>query len=92
MTDREKFEAYDKKNPKIWEAFKKFAFEAIDAGHERISHWLIMNRVRWETEIVTNEKFKISNNYIAYYARKWQDQYPDHAELFKTKKLKYEDA
>ena len=91
MTNREKFEKFHQNNPKIWEYFCKFSNEAIDNGHRRISHWLIMNRVRWETSIVTDDKdYKISNNHIAYYARLWQETFPDRAHLFNTKRMQDE--
>ena len=82
---------FHRENPLIWKYFEKFAFEAIANKRKKISHWLIINRVRWEVYIVTTgEEFKISNNYIAFYARFWQETYPAHKELFNTKQMKGE--
>ena len=82
---------FHRENPLIWQYFEKFAFEAIANKRKKISHWLIINRVRWEVYIVTTgEEFKISNNYIAFYARFWQETYPLHKELFNTKHMKGE--
>jgi hypothetical protein len=82
------WEDYHRENPMVWEYFQKFSFEAIAKGRSRISHWLIINRIRWEVYIVTTgEEFKISNNYIAFYARLWQQTFPKHKDLFHTKSM-----
>ena len=79
---------WHEKNPEVWKMFERFAFEAIMNGHEKISHWLIINRIRWETSIVTKGgDFKISNDYIAFYARLWKETYPQYDKLFNTKKM-----
>jgi hypothetical protein len=42
-----------------------------------LSAWLIVNRIRWETTVETSSgDFKISNNFIAYYARLFMDEHP----------------
>ena len=82
------WEDYHRENPMVWEYFQKFSFEAIRTGRKKISHWLIINRIRWEVYIVTTgEEFKISNNFIAFYARLWQQTFPQHKELFNTKRM-----
>jgi hypothetical protein len=96
-TENEQFEFNKKKaawetwhsnNPQIWEYFEKFTLDAIKANKSKISHWLIINRIRWETSIVTTgSDFKISNNFIAFYARKWKEVYPQYEYIFCTKKM-----
>ena len=79
---------WHKANPHVWKYFERFALEAISNGHNKISHWLIINRIRWEVTIVTTgSDFKISNDYIAFYARLWQAKYPQYKGLFNTKKM-----
>jgi len=79
---------WHKENPHVWKYFERFALEAISNGHNKISHWLIINRIRWEVTIVTTgSDFKISNDYIAFYARLWQAKYPQHKSLFNTKRM-----
>lgn len=98
MTDEtdevmERFAEYHIDNPHVYDLFVKYTFEAIDAGLEKISHWLIINRIRWETDVAASDrytKFRISNNYIAYYARLFQSDYPEHAYIFNTKRMKGE--
>lgn len=82
------FWEWHKANPRVWEMFEKFSLEAVSRGRKQISHWLIINRIRWETSIVTTgEDFKISNDYIAFYARLWRARYPEHKDLFTIKKM-----
>jgi len=78
-------------NPHVYELFKHFAFEAIGKGHKRLSAWLVVNRIRWETTVETSgDDFKLSNDFIAYYARLFMDDYPEHRGFFRTKPLKEE--
>lgn len=79
---------WHKANPQVWELFERFSFEAIQRGHKKISHWLIINRIRWETTIITQGgDFKISNDYIAFYARLFRAKHPQHKNLFNVKKM-----
>lgn len=79
---------WHKQNPQVWEYFERFALEAVNKGRKKISHWLIINRIRWEISIMTTGgEFKISNDHIAFYARLWKATYPQYAELFTTKRM-----
>jgi len=85
---KRKFWEWHKKNPLIWVYFEKFSLEAVNKGCKKISHWLIINRIRWEVYVVTTgDDFKISNDYIAFYARLWRATHPEHKDLFSIKKM-----
>ncbi len=43
---------WHKENPQVWQYFEKFALEAVGLGRKKVSHWLIINRIRWEVTIV----------------------------------------
>ena len=91
--DKLKWWAWHKDNPHVYELFERFTMQAINRGHNRLSAWLIVNRIRWETIIeTTGEDFKISNNYIAYYSRLFMAMNPEYAGFFRTKALKYEET
>lgn len=81
-------------NLHIYELFCKFTMQAIDAGKKKISHWLIVNRIRWEVEIETKAvnpddlKYKISNDYIAFLARDFIKDHPEHSGIFNLKVMK----
>ncbi len=78
-------------NPQVYEKFEEYTLEAIATGRKHYSHWAIINRIRWNKEIETNgEEFKISNDYICFYARTFMAYNPQHKDFFKIKQLKEE--
>ena len=90
MTLTDKFNQYHTDNPQVYELFKRFTFMAIKRGHNRLSAWMIANRIRWETSIETFsvDEYKISNDYIALYARMFMRDHPEYDGFFKTKEMK----
>lgn len=85
---KQKWWEWHKKNPHVYELFEKFTFIAINKGHKRLSAWLIVNRIRWETSIETSgDDFKISNDFIAYYARLFVAYHPEYEGFFQLKRM-----
>jgi hypothetical protein len=86
----QRFNQYHRDNPQVYELFKKFTFMAIRRGHNRLSAWMIANRIRWETSIETFsvDEYKISNDYIALYARMFMSDYPEYNGFFRIKEMK----
>jgi hypothetical protein len=86
---KRKWWEWHKQNPHVYDLFEKFTLDAISKGHERLSAWLIVNRIRWETAVETRgDDFKISNDFIAYYARLFMHNHPRYEGFFKTKTLR----
>lgn len=81
---------YIHENPELYEQFKKFTFQAIHAGRDRIGAMLIIQRIRWDTMLSGNNSYKINNNFGPYMARKFMEEYPAHAGIFTTRKNKKE--
>lgn len=82
------FDQWHADNPAVWKYFQRFSFEALSHGRSKISHWLIINRIRWEVFVITTGRdFKISNDFIAFYARLWRKTYPEHKALFNIKRM-----
>ena len=82
---------WHKDNPQVWGKFEEYTLEAIATGREHYSHWAIINRIRWNAEIETNGgEFKISNDYIGFYARLFNVRHPEHKNFFRLKQLKEE--
>lgn len=82
----ERFRAYDAENPRVYELFRRFATEALLAGHEHFSADAICHRIRWETAVVTRgELFKLNNNYVAFYARKLMEEDSRFAGFFRLR-------
>ena len=90
MTElKQKFNEWDIENPQVYNLFKRFTFEALDKGHKNLSAWMIVNRIRWETAIVTTgNDYKISNDFIALFSRKFMEDFPEHDGFFRTKIMK----
>lgn len=83
------FKAYHKANPHIYVSFAYYATEARNSGKLKGSAWLIVNRMRWDNYISAvdgNTSFKISNDYIALYARMYMES--NHCPHFFNTKLR----
>ena len=80
------FEEFHATNPKIYHYFQYFALAAINNGIKRFSAYAIMQRIRWELEVDTHgSSYKINNNHIAFYARLFMSEYPQHKDFFETR-------
>jgi hypothetical protein len=82
------FEQFDRDNPLVWRAFKKYAFQMAHSQFGgKLSASLITERIRWEMIVETRsaDPFKINNNFRAYYARKFEQHYPVYAGCFETR-------
>ena len=94
MEDNElylQFQQYNKKNPYIYELFKKYAFETISKSFSNFGAHTIIHRIRWYTEVESaGDAFKINNNYSAYYSRLFMEEFPQHNGFFRTRKVKGE--
>ena len=86
-----KFRKFHFANPHIYQTFSIYSWDAAKAGHKVFSHWLIMNRIRWDSLIQTDgEKYKIPNEFIAFYARMFMIRHPQLGAFFKIKRMKGE--
>jgi hypothetical protein len=81
-----KFRKFHDTNPQVYELFKRFAFDAMNQGHHRLSSEMIINRIRWETKVVTTDyDYKINNDYKPFYSRLFIEQYPRHKAFFQCR-------
>lgn len=82
---------FDKKRPIVWRLFKKFTFDRILKGFDQYSADAVMHRVRWETAqgregpYSGEGNFKINNNHVCFYARRFMREYPDHDGFFRVR-------
>lgn len=84
-----RFARFHRNNPIVYSLFKQFAMRIVSRGLRKTSHWLIMNRIRWEMNVETyGDEFKICNDYFAFYARLFIVEHPQHSDLFKIKRMK----
>lgn len=80
---------FHKDNPKVYKLFCKFTHEAIEAGCKNFGTNAIIERIRWETNVVTrsDDEFKINNNHAPYYARLFMHYNPEYEGFFRTRQL-----
>ncbi len=84
------FVKFDARNPHVYQLFRKFTYEMIATGRNRYSAYAIMNRIRWHVDIETSgSEFKISNDFIPLYARKFLRRNPKHRGFFVLKPSEY---
>ena len=85
---KDKFDEFHSNNPQVYSNFKAYTFKAIRAGLKQYSAWAIINRMRWESEVETGgNRFKLPNDFIALYARKFAEDHPEHSGFFRTKQM-----
>lgn len=85
------FRAYHANNPQIYEQFVVFTFQAINAGRKHLGAKMIAERMRFESLVSGDDGFKINNSYIAFYARMFERNYPQHKGLFEFRKSRADD-
>lgn len=88
MDWKKEFEKFHAENPHVYIMFKRFAFEVVRAGKDNYAARGIFNRMRWFTEIETNDHastFKINSNYSPYYSRMFMLDFPHLDGFFRTR-------
>jgi len=81
-----RFLEYNQVNPEIYKMFKKFTFEVIKSGYQNCGSQMIIERLRWESMIVAkNDKFKINNDYAAFYSRRFMMEHPKYNNFFRIR-------
>lgn len=74
------------RHPNVWLLFVRFTRDRMAAGFTHYSVNAVFERIRWECESATEpERFKLNNNYRAFYARWFEERYPQHAGFFRKR-------
>ena len=76
---------FHKDHPRVWDLFVFYTLELIERGFQHGSADAVMHRVRWETEEGNDEGWKINNNFVAFYARRFGREYPEFSGFFRTR-------
>jgi len=86
----ERFAEYHARNPLVFKLFERFARTALQSGRTHYSAKAIMERVRWEISIKSQDDqgFKINNNYTSRYARLLATEYPEFKGFFHMRELR----
>ena len=77
---------YHRKNPEVYRLFCLFTQEAIASGRRNYSAQAVIERIRWETEVLGGNDFKLPNAHVAFYARLFMKDHPAHDGFFRTAK------
>ena len=86
------FDEFDRQNPRVYEAFKQQVIKAARKKIKRVSSKAIINWLRWEMFLVTNDQnFKINDAFTPYFSRKFIKEYPGSEEMFEFRKLRTEE-
>jgi hypothetical protein len=83
-----RFREYHEGNPHVYAAFCRSAMALIAAGRSHYGAKAIFEKIRFDSIVSGNDEFKINNNYVSRYARKFGQDYPAHAGFFRKRELK----
>ena len=86
---QQRFEAFHKANPRVYQELYKLASLMKGKGHKRIGMQMLIEKLRWEWyETTTNtDGFKINNDYAAHYSRLLMKEKPELAGLFSVRPI-----
>jgi hypothetical protein len=78
-----------RENPEVWRFLVSETHKVIARGFQNYSIASVWERMRWHTEIEMGETFKCNNNHRPYYARMFNETYPQYGggEFFRVREL-----
>jgi len=85
------FKQYDQENPQIYKEFKQLALQLINRGYRHIGAKQIFEVIRWNTMVSGNDGFKVNNNYAPDYSRKFENEHPIYAGVFRKRLCKFKE-
>lgn len=81
----ENFAVHLQESPEVYEKFVEFSLVATK-HRKYFSPWTVCHRIRWSTMVGdNNSQFKVNNNWISFYSRKFMQDYPEHDGFFATR-------
>lgn len=79
----ERFKKFHFENPHVYARFKELAFQMKKSGRTKYSSKLIINVIRWESDLITNgEEFKINDAFQSIYGRLLAYHHPEFQSFF----------
>jgi len=76
MNTQEQFDKFDAEHPEFWYEFNYRANVMLSKGFKHYSARTIFEVARWHSDLGLKGKpiqYKINNNWIPFYARKWNE-------------------
>jgi hypothetical protein len=85
----DKFLAWHRAHPNVWESFERRALELIARGIKRYGAKTIAEVIRYHDAIERGkDDFDLNNNYVSYYARIFRLKHPQHKDFFEVRSVK----
>lgn len=81
-----KFKVYHTENPHIYKRFRELAEEMRKTGRGYYSSKMLINVIRWETDLRGGDEFKINDKYQSLYGRLLAFNEPTFEEFFQFRK------
>ncbi len=75
MTRQEQFDKFDREHPEFWAEFDYRARVMMGKGREHYSARTIFEVLRWHSDLDSGTEYKIQNNWIPFYAKKFNEVY-----------------
>jgi len=80
-------------NPHIWEAFERIALQIINS--QMIRHWgarAVWEIMRYDAVVrgIKGDVLKLTNDWHPWYARKFVEAYPQHANFFTLRQSQFD--
>ena len=83
---KERFDEYHRHNPHIYHQFRYYTLKAIQSGYKNFGSQMIIERIRWQTGVISKQSdFKINNDFAAFYSRMFMLEYPSYSTYFRTR-------
>ena len=89
-TLRDKFNAFNSRNPKVLAELERMANQLILRGRKRISTKMLFENLRYDFYMTTDDpdsEFRLNNNMTPYYARLMIQRHPDWDGLFQLREV-----
>lgn len=89
----EKFELFHEAHPEVMAEFVRLARAAKSKGHKRIGGKMCAELIRWhfiidrEYDAENERTFALNNVVVSRYVRRIQQEHPELADMFETRKL-----
>ena len=91
-TIAERFERFHKKHPEVYQRCRRYALEALHAGHQRIGMRMIWERLRWSLTVEERPAkeggYALNDHFPPHYARLLEAQEPELVGFFEKRKLR----
>lgn len=85
MTLQDRFDAFHRANPHVYDAIVKLSRTAKSRGTERYSMARVFEVLRWSSLDTTGSEWKLNNSYRAFYARMVMERESGLSGFFETR-------